>query len=78
MVVDALYATCDDNSKFGIVVQECRFFCKHRPKFYVCFTRREANKTTHKLARDSYILASHFYFALPPSCIDKALLTYSY
>ena len=77
-VVDAFYTTCDDNSEFGIAVQECRFLCRHRPNFYICFTRREANKTAHKLARESYMFTSPFYSALPPSYIEEALLGDSY
>ena len=73
-VVDAFYATSDDNSEFGIAVQEYRFLCRHRPNFSVCFTRKEANNTAHNLARESYILASPFYYALPPSCIEEELL----
>ena len=69
MVVDAFYATNDDNSEFGIAIKECRFLYRYKPNFFVCFTRREANKPAHKLARESYMLASPFHSALPPSCI---------
>ena len=78
MVVNYFYSTSEDNSEFGIAVQECRFLCRQRPNFSVCFIRREANKTAHKLARESYMLASPFYSALPPSCIEEALLENSY
>ena len=74
MVVDAFYATNDDNSEFGIAIKECRFLYRYKPNFFVCFTRREANKPAHKLARESYMLASPFHSALPPSCIKEALL----
>ena len=59
-VFDAFYSTSEDNSEFGIAIKKCRFLCRQKPNFSVCFIKKEANKSVQKIARESYMLTSIF------------------
>ena len=44
-----------DDSDFGVIIKDCRFLCQHGSHFSVHFVRRQANKATRALAKESYV-----------------------
>ncbi|KAH1121527.1 hypothetical protein J1N35_004687 [Gossypium stocksii] len=57
-VVNSLHAQDNDVSEFGLLVQDCRNAAYFQHLSF-CWTREEANKATHSLARVVSLYANH-------------------
>ncbi|XP_073308286.1 uncharacterized protein [Primulina huaijiensis] len=53
VVINAINSQSEDDSEFGILISACRVILRQLPSYKICFTRRQANKITHNLARVS-------------------------
>ncbi|XP_073295662.1 uncharacterized protein [Primulina huaijiensis] len=73
VVVEAINLEREDDSEFGAIISECREVLRQRPSFSVCFTRRQAIKVAHNLARASCFYARHSIWNTPPDFIFDVL-----
>ncbi|XP_073275463.1 uncharacterized protein [Primulina huaijiensis] len=73
IVVEAISSETEDNSEFGAIISECREVIRQKPSFSVCFTRRQANKVAHNLARASCFHARPSIWNTPPDFIIDVL-----
>ncbi|XP_073042037.1 uncharacterized protein [Primulina eburnea] len=73
VVIDAVNSLRKDDSEFGALISACRVILRQRPSYKVCFTRRQANKVAHNLARLSCFHAHPMIWNLPPDLIIDVL-----
>ncbi|XP_073272537.1 uncharacterized protein [Primulina huaijiensis] len=71
--VEAITVEIEDDSEFGTIISECREVLRQRPLFSVYFTRRQANKVAHNLARASYFYARPSTWNTSPNFIFDVL-----
>ncbi|XVE66467.1 hypothetical protein DITRI_Ditri08aG0081900 [Diplodiscus trichospermus] len=74
LVVDAINSTKHDISEFGSIISYSRTILQNEDTFKVEFTKRQANKVVHTLAKASYLYASPTsWFQLP--CFIESLIS---
>ena len=74
-IVNPFHSNRLDLSEFGLIIQDCQFFCHQGSQFSIYFTRRKANGVAHTLAWASCNLVCPFFFSIPPICLEDPLLT---
>lgn len=74
LTVNALHQNIDSHLEVGSVLQDCRDILDHRPDFSVSFTRKQANKAAHVLARVPCSVNSSNVFQSPPPVLLGTLM----
>jgi len=74
MVVDDVHNSKMNLSEYGSIIQNCRTLLDHYNNFVVVFTRRQANGSTHALAREALSHASRSAFDVISFCIATIIM----
>ncbi|XVF44030.1 hypothetical protein PTKIN_Ptkin02bG0087500 [Pterospermum kingtungense] len=77
-VVDAIFSPNVDNSEIGDLVAICKSFLDKDNDFSLCFTRRQANKVAHTLAKASCSYVSPTIWHVLPDFIAYVVLNNCY
>lgn len=69
----AIHSNKADISEFGSIVDTCKSILHNQQIFQVCFTKRQANKTTNTLAKVTCFYANPSIWYFGPSFIHVLL-----
>lgn len=74
LLVQAINRSTDNLLEVGHVYESCRNILKIRPDFSLSFVKRQANGTSHAMARVPCLLNCQNLFTSPPSLLVESLM----